>query len=237
MALVPEFMEPLEISPGARLLVEPYPTGEVLREALLAMPDAECESFLRSWTYGGIPFAFRQLPMLYESIREWISAELSLTAEMVVLIGSGRMGYSTAPAKFGRVFGRHSDFDWSLIDHRLFEEICGDFANWKSDVTDGTAVPSNEREAAFWKDNLMRLPGNIERGFVDSLKVPVRYPTASRVEDLMFRLLTKLKALAGTPVPLPGASNARVYSDGEAFREYSRLSLDKTREWLNQVNR
>jgi len=57
--------------------------------------------FARLWLFEGIPFAFRSCPAIYQLARERFAKELHVEPGQVTMTGSGRLGYSLAPKKFG----------------------------------------------------------------------------------------------------------------------------------------
>jgi hypothetical protein len=161
-------MRPFLVSEKCRSMRDFYPSSQTLSEAIKGVGYLDLLGILRLWFSGGIPFAFRENPMLYEVARGWLAMRLQIHPKSVTLIGSGRIGYSLCPLpKFGKVFDDESDLDYSAIDHKLFSELVSTFLEWEGDADSGRASPRGSRERNCWKDNLKRLPENIARGFID----------------------------------------------------------------------
>jgi len=171
----------------------------------------------RLWLSEGIPFAFKESPGLYESVRTWLSTQLDVHAKEISVTGSGRLGSSIAPDKTGKSFGESSDLDWFVVSKSLFDRLKEDFVRWSFEYESGIVKPTNEREERFWKDNNSRGLALIQRGFIDSWKVPnlPAYPTIKRVSQSMWVLVEKLKLTSRAPHP--NHASLRCYSSWDAY--------------------
>jgi hypothetical protein len=211
-------MKPFIFSETCLKLVEHFPPADILKDAALGMKYKEKEWFMRLWLSEGIPFAFRDIPVLYEAMREWIGGRLEVHPKMITIIGSARIGYSLAPTpEYGRSFGLHSDLDLSLISETLFSKLSSIFYLWKEDIANGKVKSRNAREQGFWENNLNILPQNISRGFIDTYKIPSldRYSPVQRINQTMFLLKEKLTR---TPnAPKIRKATIRVYKSWDAF--------------------
>lgn len=67
------------------------------------------------------PFAFRDKRKGYEFLLNHLGKELGVSADSVTLVGSGRIGFSLSPFKFGVPFSKRSDLDIAIVDSRLFD--------------------------------------------------------------------------------------------------------------------
>lgn len=222
-------MRPFLISEKFKHLREQYPTSLCLREAVTGIRRLDLLSVLRLWLTEGIPFAFKDSPMLYESVREWIAMRLQVHPKAITLIGSGRIGYSLRPLPvFGRDFNAKSDLDFSVVDQPLFSRVVSTFVVWESDVTDGRAAPRNAREKRFWDDTLKRMPDKIERGFIDPELIPtlIKYHDVVTILDTLYLLKAKLQVTAGGPSIRK--ATLRVYRDWSAFFGQMSLNMSHT---------
>jgi len=148
--------------------VPPFPMSELLRELLPKLTDDELMSFLRQWVAEGIPFVFRQCPLIYECLRSWMGRRLRVEPRNITVIGSGRLGWSLCSGTdFGKPYGGRSDLDFAIVCERLFANVVADFDLWKSKIQRGEEQFANK----FGQENLDRLPANIERGFIDPFKI------------------------------------------------------------------
>lgn len=211
-------MRPFSISDHCAQLIDQYPSSDMLLSVAQAMNRDERRRFIRLWLTEGIPFAFRNAPMLYETVRSWLASQFETHPKLITIIGSARIGYSLAPyPQYGRPFGDGSDLDFVIISENVFCGLSDTFYKWKAEVDMGSVHPKSETQQKYWEDNLNRLPKNIIKGFVDAYKIPswFRYPLAQNVANKMWLLKEKLVA---TPIaPKIRRASVRVYRDWDAF--------------------
>ena len=211
-------MRPFSISEHCAQLIDQYPSSDMLLSVAQAMNRDERRRFIRLWLTEGIPFAFRNAPMLYEIVRSWLASQFETHPKLITIIGSARIGYSLAPyPQYGRPFGDGSDLDFVIISENVFCGLSDTFYKWKAEVDMGSVHPKGETQQKYWEDNLNRLPKNIIKGFVDAHKIPswFRYPLAQNVANKMWLLKEKLVA---TPIaPKIRRAGVRVYRDWDAF--------------------
>ena len=67
-------------------------------------------------------------------LREKVATHFSLHPNEVLLVGSGKLGFSIAPTKRYQAFNDSSDIDIVLISSSLFDNIWMQVFNYKSDV-------------------------------------------------------------------------------------------------------
>ncbi|NOR81533.1 MAG: hypothetical protein GQ529_11995 [Methyloprofundus sp.] len=149
----------------------------------------------------GIPYAFKDCPGVYESVRSWLAIRLDINPKEVNITGSARIGQSLAPKKMGKPFGEGSDLDLFIISSELFDKLKIDFNEWSFDYESNKVIASNDREDGFWKNNLHRCPKNISRGFIDSNVIPNhdKYTYAKNIAQTMYLLKEKLDVTNSAP--------------------------------------
>lgn len=229
-------MQPFSISERGKSLVGPFPEPGTVRVALPCLSYGEMEGFLRQWVSEGVPFAFRDIPMLYEVTRGWIGSELGVHAKQITIIGSGRLGYSLCGLpKFGKLFSMTSDFDWSVIATDLFEKFCADFFSWREEFDRELVLPRNERERKFWTSNRIEAVRSIRRGFLDDWRVPRRrqYATCGRIADTIWRLDWKMKRTASAPSV--SHHSFRIFKDWNAMLAHMMTNLGLTLRSFQKV--
>jgi len=219
-------MRPFSISEHCAQLIDQYPSSDMLLSVAQAMNRDERRRFIRLWLTEGIPFAFRDAPMMYETVRSWLASQFETHPKLITIIGSARIGYSLAPRpQYGRPFGVNSDLDLVVVSENIFSSLSDTFYKWKADVAVGSVQARNETERTFWEDNLSRLPKNISKGFVDAHKIPYwsRYPLAQNVANTMWMLK---EILAATPIaPKIRKATVRAYRDWEALLEQMEINF------------
>jgi len=174
--------------------------------------------FLRLWVSEGMPFAFREAPMIYEMLRGWLGAQLSIHPKVITIIGSARIGFSMCSGdKYGSPFGLQSDLDLAIVDQYLFERLSNDFKRWEVDFASGASTPRGAAEQKYWRENARTVPANVVRGFIDPYKIPARqvYSTAQKVLDVQSRLARKIDITESAPKFK--RVSARIYKDWISF--------------------
>ena len=162
------------IGPQLAKLTGAYPPPEDVFEAV-AVGQREKAILARLWVSEGIPFAFRRCPVVYEEVRNALATRLEVDAKQISVAGSGRIGYSLAPTKWGEAYDEvMSDLDFFAVSEGLFERLREDFERWRDDYGRGEAEPRSARERRFWNANRDETRGTIRRGFIDSKRVPNR---------------------------------------------------------------
>lgn len=219
-------MRPFEFSEATRALSGHYPEAEPLISALQASSQTELRAIICQWLSEGVPYVFGAQPVLYEAARSYLADYLGLHPKEITLVGSARIGYSLAPLpSYGRAFSRDSDLDLAAISRTLFESCGGAFDRWLEDYTAGRVSPRNPSEGGHWRDNSLRVPRNLQRGFIDHWKIPFwdRYPEAQAIQEGVQRLGRKLRM--SKDAPLFTRASLRIYRDWRAFENQMRLNL------------
>ena len=203
-----------------------YPASEDVLQTIGLGP-RERSVVARLWVSEGIPFAFRGCPALYENARTWLAVGLELDPKEVSMGGSGRLGYSLTPNRWGEAYRlRRSDLDFFAVSERLFQGLRRDFTRWRDDYDNGAVAPGSEQEGRYWAANRQEAPRCIEKGFLDSWRVPNRtpYPVFSKTNNRLAGLIAKLRETDVGPKP-PGTLTLRCYRDWQSCERQLTLSL------------
>lgn len=157
-----------KLSAWARQLCDPYPDPNQW-SVLGAIGKDDIRRFVSLWLTEGIPFAFRDKPMIYEHAREYIAQGIGERSRQVTVIGSARLGFSLAPPpKFGKAFEpADSDLDALILSSVWFEKLQKEFLHWKELYLERQIAPT-DREARYWEENLDTVPRTLRRGFIDT---------------------------------------------------------------------
>jgi len=182
------------------------------------------EAIARQWIAEGVPFAFVNCPMFYECIRAWLGSELGVSAKSIAVTGSGSLGQSLVPGKFGRAFDDQSDLDLFIVSKSLFQRLVDDFNKWSNDYENNRINPKGA-EQRFWPNNFKEGPRNISRGFLDAKRIPNRqqYCTAPKTNNLMWVLKEKCKR--NPAVPDFSKASVRCYKDWKSAIDQLSLNL------------
>lgn len=218
-------MEPFRIATPLVGLTDPYLEPKVVLEAAYRGGEPARIAFARLWLSEGIPYAFRECPAAYESVRSWLSTWLNVHAKEIGVAGSARLGASLAPNKLGKKFGESSDLDIFIVSSNFFGELREEFRKWSFDFESRQIVARNDRELTFWRDNNARGPKLIDRGFIDQKMIPnlPQYPITKKTSQGMWLLIEKLRI---TPcAPNPKLASVRCYASWDSFVRQISLNL------------
>ncbi len=218
-------MEAFKVSGPLKALSDHYPDAQSIREVAAKGGESARIALARLWLSEGIPFAFKDCPGLYESVRTWMGGRLDVDPKEINLTGSGRLGQSLAPKQIGKPFDSSSDLDFFIISERLFQKLRSDFNKWSFDFENGKVKPRDERESDFWKDNNYRGPKLLLRRFINSDMIPNfdSYATTKCINQAMYLLEEKLKV---TPMaPKISHASVRCYESWSAYVNQIELNL------------
>ena len=224
-------MRPFLIPDSIRDLKAPYPSASSVLQVAAGGWVARAH-LVQLWITEGIPYAFKDCPGVYASMRVWLARRLSVHPKQISMTGSGRFGESWVPNKLGTPFGPQSDLDLFLVSSDFFARIEKDFLRWSSEYSRGEVTPRTRREASYWDDHQRRGPGIIRRGFLDARMVPTwhRYETGQHVEDTIWRLKCKLAATPSAPVVKD--ASVRVYRNVKSLVDQETMNLYRATKQL-----
>lgn len=193
----------------------PYPDPKAFMDAARSGRQSR-EALARLWMSEGIPFAFRDCPSIYESIRSWLSFKLHVHAKAISMVGSYRIGWSLSPEKVGAPISNSSDIDLFVVSRELFNSVSDEFCGWAHDFSTGKVCPRNSKEEEYWLDHRSRGSTVLNRGFIDIKMIPSwdRYRVAQTTADVMWQLVAKLRKTPNAPQPT--AASVRCYADWES---------------------
>lgn len=218
-------MTPFKVPSIFQNFSEQYPEAHKVQTIAKNGGNSARNSIARLWLSEGIPYAFKEFPILYEEIRSWLATRLDIDPKEISITGSGRIGQSLAPSKLGTNFSEKSDLDLFIISENLLDRLRNDFNNWSFDFESGRIQPNNEREKKFWKDNLSRGHTYFSRGFFDAKLIPSHkdYTCASNIANTMWMLKAKLDV---TPnAPKVSEASVRCYKTWADFVRQASINL------------
>jgi hypothetical protein len=219
-------VEPFKYRPSLERLSDSYPEPEVLLEVANSGGIAARIALVQLWLSEGIPHAFHNCPAVYEAVRTWLSRQIDVHAKEISLVGSARLGKSYVPSQLGKPFDNESDLDFFVVSNSLFAKLREEFLCWSLHYENGQIKARTPlEETHYWPSNYRDVPKNIERGFIDTRRIPNRslYPTVQKINNTMWKLAEKLKS---TPnAPSPKNASIRCYSSWDSFVQQNSLNL------------
>jgi hypothetical protein len=117
----------LEGTAESRVSATMYPTKESFAQLILYQP---LEQVVRDHIFAGMPFAFRDRPQALHTLKAHLASRLRVSEANVIVVGSGRIGFSLSPDTFFRGFSADSDLDILVVDDRLFDVIWCTLLKW-----------------------------------------------------------------------------------------------------------
>lgn len=203
-----------------------YPAAEDMLAAA-ALGSRQKAILARLWISEGIPFAFRECPGLYEEARSWLAEGLQVDAKLISIAGSGRLGYSLTPRRWGESYRpASSDLDFFGVSAALFKKLRQDFERWTVDYNHGAIQPSSDSERSHWESNQSETPTNLGRGFIDSWRVPnyPEYPAFLTMNRRLYALTRMLRETDGGPNPSKNLG-LRCYRDWPSYERQLKVNL------------
>ncbi|MDE0003985.1 MAG: hypothetical protein OXQ29_14940 [Rhodospirillaceae bacterium] len=222
---------PFAVGPQLAKLKGAYPSARDVLEAVSEGRRAT-EVLARLWISEGIPFAFKNCPAIYEEFRAALAERLELDAKQISVAGSGRLGYSLAPSKWGSPYrAESSDLDMFAVSDDLFRRLCEDFTRWRADYAEGRIQPPASVDRTNWDNNRDETPGTIRRGFIDSMRVPneTRYGGFLTLNRCLEHRWDILQATDET-LSCQSCPTLRCYRDWGAYEQQLVISLQKVFE-------
>jgi hypothetical protein len=90
----------------------------------------EPEDIVQRYILDLFPFCFKDNLTMYWELRETVCSRFALHPQSFSIAGSGKLGFSIAPDKFGKPFGDASDIDIILVSEKLFDDIWDDLVDF-----------------------------------------------------------------------------------------------------------
>jgi len=165
----------------------------------------------------GIPFAFRDSPADYDVLRTTLGTALHLSADSMTVVGSGRIGFSLSPEKYGTPFLPESDLDAVVVSAEMFDVA------WFDLLRLGRKYLNLRKQVQSWVD--AHRENHVYFGFI----IPDRLPGAVAVSPTWFRTfrgLARNPSLAGRDV------NGRLYRTWDHVYVHQLYSLRRIQQGL-----
>jgi hypothetical protein len=192
----------------------PYPSKDEFSELLDSSDHAK---IVKELLVDGIPFAFRDSPADYNILRATLGTALRLSSDAMTVIGSGRIGFSLSPEKYGEPFSPKSDLDVVVVSAELFDIA------WFDLLRLGRKYFSLQKAVQSWIDT--HKESHIFWGFI----LPDRLPGAVGISPIWFRTF---KGLARNPSLAGRDVNGRLYRTWDHVHVHQLYTLRKIQQSL-----
>lgn len=222
----------LNLSVTAASISSSYSVAEEFKELYNNIDEKEKNSFVLHFFVNNIPYAFKDKPILYEQIKQYLSDILHVSPIEVKLIGSAKTGFSISPLPdYGKAFGQHSDLDFSIVNEELFRLLEYEFHVWAELFKIKQIKANNSTEEGYWLKNLENVPKNLKSGFIDTHFIPnrVQFITTKKLNNSLWLIQKYMNDNHGIFVK---KVSARIYKNWYSFTK--RLNLNTERVLKNE---
>jgi hypothetical protein len=216
---------PFIVQESSKLLLTTYPGSDQLKGVFKNASENERYGIIRLWITEGIPFAFKDAPILYEEIRQFIANGIKVHPKEVTLVGSSRIGYSLKPDVWGRIYTSASDLDFTIISNDLYTRLVKDFQKWVGDIESRKLLPRNSYQLKSWLGSIETINNNVSKGYIYSKNLfpHNNYPTVSQSFYTMGKL--KEKILLTPDCPQIKDLSIRIYSSWNSCIRQVQINL------------
>ncbi|MBI3520156.1 MAG: hypothetical protein HY062_12490 [Bacteroidetes bacterium] len=196
-----KIISPFTLTQESEKLIDLYPDSELLKDFFIKASESERFGIIRLWMTEGIPFAFKENPLLYEEIRSFIAKGINVNTKEVTLVGSGRIGYSLKKKVWGKKFSSASDLDFTVISNDLYSNLVQDYQKWVNDFRLKKIIPFSPEQTKNWLEAIATIDANIPNGFINTKNLfsNIKYPTVRKCNYTMSLLQGKLQTTANAP--------------------------------------
>lgn len=163
----------------------------------------------------GIPAFFAKNWEGYSRFKEIIASKLNVHPKTVMLVGSGRWGFSTSPDKFPQLFDKgekQSDLDVVIADSALFDRTWRELCEYEM----------NESPKGAALENFHRRRHLLYRGTLDPNTFPVEMKIRHNWNDILQKF-TEFRWENGTTRHI----EAWIFKDWHFVQKYYRESFQK----------
>lgn len=207
----------IALSKTAASISGPYSVPSQFKDYYDSIDRKEKASLVRHFIVNNIPFAFKDKPILYEQITQYLADKLEIFPTEVKLIGSAKTGFSISPPpNYGRGFGAHSDLDFSIVNEGLFQHLEDEFNDWSYRFKTKQIKANNDREEGYWFQNLDSGARQLNHGFIDTRFIPNRdsFINTRKINNSLWLIQKYLDEMHGIKVKKASAS---IYKSWRSF--------------------
>lgn len=119
---------------------------ELLAKIEHANSDGEYLRIVRKYLIHGIPYVFKDNPNRYYDFREQIASHWHVGFQEVLILGSGKLGYSYHK---NSEFSVESDIDVAIVNQSLFEDFYQEIRNFQYRMESGLEVLTSHEKKEY----------------------------------------------------------------------------------------
>lgn len=227
------FRDYITLSERALLINEIYANSKDFADNYKVIHESEKKAYLRHYLFNNKPYAFDDKPLLFEQINQYLSDIIGIPNSDIRLIGSAKTGFTISSKEYGKKYTQNGrDLDFSIINEDLFYVLKDEFENWTFEFDEGIVIPKNTTEEIYWRDNKLNVAKQINRGFIDTYKIPnyTQYKMAQKINNSMYIIVRDLKAIYSIEQK---EASVRVFKNWTVFLNQVKLNTESV---LNKIN-
>jgi hypothetical protein len=215
----------LKLSNTAEKIAEVYSTPDSFLSTYFELEPLEQKSYINHFIINNNPYIFKDIPLLFQQVIQYLANELELENADIKLIGSAKTGFSISPKpNYGKPFSDTSDLDFTIFNESLFLKLKNEFNLWADQYEKRNLFPK-EAEKIYWDSNLIIVRKNLDRGFIDTYKIPNRnlFPLTMKINNLLYLIPFKLNEIHGIK---NSKASLRVYKNEHLFLNQLKLNTE-----------
>ena len=214
----------IKLSSEAKSVTDLYTSPDLFLKNYFSLDDLEQMSYINHLIVNNVMFAFKNQPLLYENLTQYLGDKLSISKDKLKLIGSAKTGFSISPnPDYGKKFSDKSDLDFAIIDERVFFQFVSEYKQWKKKFDNGDYP--KEAQNKYWLANFENLKHQSKRGFIDTYKIPnyAEFKTTQSLNNSLSLIVANLDTYHNIKVKY---ASARIYKDWNTFFKQLRLNTE-----------
>lgn len=185
------------------------------------LAERDYRPLVETYILRGTPYVFRDSPERYDILRRELGRSLEVAESSLVLVGSGKTGFSLSPDTFGQPFSEDSDLDVAVVSARLFDIVWFDLLRLRP-----AKRAALDEQVRNWVETHRTL--RIFHGRA----VPHQLRGATRLSGSWFRAF---KSLARIPELSGYEVHGMLFRTWEHARLYYVYGLSLVRDWLSKA--
>lgn len=214
----------IKLSTEAKGVKTIYAESDVFLNKYYKINDLEQKSYLNHMLINNVHYAFKDNPLLYENLTQYLGDKLGVSKNQIKLIGSAKTGFSISPRpNYGKKFSENSDLDFAIIDEKIFNDSVNEFKLWKKNFDDG--LYPKELQNKYWIANFENLKHQTKKGLLDTYKIPnfSDFVVVQGINNSLSLIVSNLETHHNIKVK---NASARVYKNWETFFKQLRLNTE-----------
>lgn len=174
---------------------------------------------VRKFLCFGIPHVFEGKDFEYFELKDIIAKHFGIHPNEVLIVGSGKLGFSIAPQKLWKPFDINSDIDIAIISPKIFEKYWTILRDIDIDT-----LPRNVKQDEDYQEFLLYL-------FKGWLR-PDKFNSKHKISNEWFKFFKSLKSIVSENKEHD--VNAGIYKNFDAFEYYHCKNINRLKNIIKE---